>query len=215
MPVEEVLALSFAGERLLLDARRGIFWPARGLWMVSDLHLGKDDAFRAAGMAVPQGQAAADLDRLSALLESQDARSLWVLGDFLHTRQTPNTWGLRWSDFRRRHARIEITVVAGNHDRALRGGELGINVLHGAQSLAPFVLQHHPDEAATAASICGHLHPVAWLPALRYRAPVFAIATNRLVLPAFSAFTGGWPIPHDWEFVACADGLLVDGRRAR
>ena len=43
------------GERLQLHADRALYWPARGRLLIADLHLGKGDVFRRAGIAVPRG----------------------------------------------------------------------------------------------------------------------------------------------------------------
>ena len=57
-----------AGERLMLDPRGAMFWPARRLLAVSDLHLEKGSSFARKGMLLPPWDTQTTLDRLALLL---------------------------------------------------------------------------------------------------------------------------------------------------
>ena len=78
----EALDLEIAGETVRLLADRALYWPARARLLIADLHLGKGDTFRAAGIPIPSGGTAHDLTRLAALVELVHACELWILGDF-------------------------------------------------------------------------------------------------------------------------------------
>ena len=191
----ERVDVHIAGEPEQLLADRALYWPARRRLLIADLHLGKGDTFRAAGISVPSGGTLHDLARLDRLLHATDARALWILGDFLHARHHAQV-DAAWLAFRARHAGIDVTVVSGNHDRALDAGRLGIELIAGACSEGPLVLRHAPPHAGGSSAahvVCGHLHPVARLPVVG-RVPVFWLSAAQTVLPAFSAFTGGQPL---------------------
>ena len=47
-----------ADERVTLFADRALFWPRESALLIADLHLGKADTFRAAGIALPSGERA-------------------------------------------------------------------------------------------------------------------------------------------------------------
>ena len=47
------LPLLRAGEPLVLLGARALYWPARQALLLADLHLGKADVFRRAGIALP------------------------------------------------------------------------------------------------------------------------------------------------------------------
>ena len=110
--MDETLGLAIAGEPVRLFADRALYWPARGRLLIADLHLGKGDTFRTAGIAVPTGGTAHDLGRLARLLARSGARSLWILGDFLHARRTAAV-DAAWRDFRDAHRDVAVAVVPG------------------------------------------------------------------------------------------------------
>ncbi len=197
-----------AGERLQLHARRALHWPAQRLLVIADLHLGKDDVFRDAGIALPAGHAHADLARLSELINLTCATRLRVLGDFIHgTRGVPR-WRDAWSDFRARHV-IRVELVLGNHDRGLDTEGLDVEVVGDDLVEGPFLFSHdhHPGDAGLC--ISGHVHPVVRLPMLGKAYPVFHLQRGGLVLPAFSAMSGGWKVPTSDAWLACVERYAV------
>ncbi|HXH01105.1 MAG TPA: hypothetical protein VNI56_02790, partial [Xanthomonadaceae bacterium] len=59
--------VDIAGERFELLGERALHWPRRQRLLIADLHLGKADLFRRAGIGLPRGGTSRDLQRLSAL----------------------------------------------------------------------------------------------------------------------------------------------------
>ncbi len=212
------LALTVHGETLQLLPDRALCWPARRTLVVADIHFGKDDVFRRAGMALPQGAAAEDLARLSRLLASTSSERLLVLGDFVHgALAAGDDFPIRFAEWRARHRELAIEVVAGNHDaKAARGLRDWASTLrwHAEESQeTPFVFRHSDgpgvfgsDLARGAAALpagagvfalAGHLHPVARLPVpggRGLRVPVFWRRAEALILPAFGRLTGGYEV---------------------
>ncbi|GHB96460.1 ligase-associated DNA damage response endonuclease PdeM [Thermomonas carbonis] len=187
----ETLDIELAGEPVRLLADRAMYWPARRRLFIADLHLGKADTFRAAGIALPRGGTALDLSRISASVDATGATSVWVLGDMLHGRADLSSWRAAWEDFRKLHPRLSIAVVDGNHDRALQQARLDIERLGDAVHDGPFVLRHDPALDPRGHVLCGHLHPVLKLPG-QPRTQAFWLQPGCTILPAFSAFTGGY-----------------------
>ncbi len=112
------VGLSWQGEHLQLCAERAVWWPVRQTLLIADPHFGKAAAFRAAGIPVPDGGTAADLARLTRLIERVGASRLVILGDLFHARsgrsiETMTAIGA----WRRQHARLDIVLIRGNHDR--------------------------------------------------------------------------------------------------
>ena len=203
--------VAIAGETLRLFADRAIYWPARGRLLIADLHLGKADVFRRAGIAVPRGGTSADLMRLDALLDASGAREIAVLGDILHAGMPEAAWRSAWSLWREKRARIRIVALAGNHDRALSASELGVEGAGEALADGPFLLRHHPQPDSARHVLCGHLHPVTRLPGLPGRWPGFWMRGGITVLPAFSQFTGGFEPGREpgSRFAACVHGHIA------
>ncbi len=214
--VADRIGLDLAGERVELLADRALFWPARRRLLIADLHLGKADSFRRAGIALPAGGTTHDLARLTALVDTTRAEALWVIGDLLHGAIDTSHWREGWNAWRGQHASLDIAVVAGNHDRALAAAGLELRLLGDAVDEGPFHFRHAPEPGhATSRKghvICGHLHPTLALPGLRGRWPGFWLQARGLtVLPAFSRFTGGLStrlLPGD-RFAVCSHAGLV------
>lgn len=205
------LALDLAGERVELLGDRALFWPSRSRLLIADLHLGKADIFRRAGIALPSGGTAHDLDRLSALIAHTEARSLWVLGDLLHGAIDTRRWREHWNAWRVEHAELDVAVLAGNHDRALAAAGLDARLLGKAVDEPPFAFRHAPQRHPALHVVCGHLHPVSALPGVRRRWPVFWLHEQLTVLPAFSQFTGGMVVEaaSGERRVACVEGDAI------
>jgi DNA ligase-associated metallophosphoesterase len=219
-------ALELAGEALLLLPDRAVAWPARRTLVVADIHFGKDDVFRRAGLAIPEGAADEDLGRLARLVAATRCERLLVLGDFVHGRVEPgDAFPPRFARWREAHRELAILVVAGNHDRHLRRDDdagaataadpagLGVAWHAGILPEAPFAFVHDPGASGagkppTGFTLSGHVHPVVRLPVpggTALRVPVFWQRPDALVLPAFGRMTGGQavrPSPGERLFAA-------------
>lgn len=205
------VAWAIGAEQVLLLGERALYRPHREALLIADLHLGKADVFRRAGIGLPQGGTAHDLARLDALLSRYRVRTLWILGDVLHGAIFDSHWRRQWARWRERHAGLEICAIRGNHDRALPAASLGLREA-GAEAVdAGLLLRHEPGPAATHPVVCGHLHPVCELPRLPRRFPAFWLGERRVVLPAFSHFTAGVvPMLSPGErLVACVEGHAI------
>ena len=180
--------------------------------LVTDLHLGKSDHFRAAGIPVPDATDRDTLGRLDALCRAVDARRLVVLGDLFHNRRgvTPGLVA-KLAAFRAAWPDLEVLNVRGNHDR--HAGDppagLGIECLDGpvvdagggvayAHEPAQGLAEPGADGCAGGGwpSFCGHLHPAVVMRTGRdrMRMPCFLFRGGTALLPAFGAFTGSSPI---------------------
>ncbi|GHA71934.1 ligase-associated DNA damage response endonuclease PdeM [Cognatilysobacter bugurensis] len=209
------LELHIAGEPVQLLADRALYWPRHRRLLIADLHLGKADVFRRAGIGLPRGGTTHDLQRLDALVDATGATALWVLGDVLHGPAPDAAWRARWGAWREANPELHVAALVGNHDRALAQAGLGIELLGEAHDDAPFALRHEPEDHPSLHVLCGHLHPCIGLPGLGPRRwPAFWLRERMTVLPAFSAFTGGVAIaPSAREVVAiCADGVITSVR---
>ncbi|WP_438859044.1 ligase-associated DNA damage response endonuclease PdeM [Achromobacter spanius] len=209
---DDTLAIRLAGEAVLLLGQRALYWPARARLVIADLHLGKSHVFRQAGIAVPRGATQADLDRLTQLVHDTRARELWVVGDVLHGPMSQAGWRQDWEAWRQAHAALDVAVLAGNHDRALEGAALGMRQLGEAYVDGPFVFRHLPQPDPQGRHvIAGHVHPKTRLPGVPRDWPAFWLRPGITVLPAFSAFTGGYAVSVEdsHALVACVEGSVV------
>lgn len=209
---EAAVTLTVAGEEVMLLGGRAMYWPARRRLVIADLHLGKGHVFRRAGIAVPRGATDDDLQRLTDLVKVTGAQALWIVGDVLHGPASGASWRDSWSRWRRAHQELDVAALTGNHDRALDGDALALRQLGEAHIDGPFIFRHLPHaDSQGRYVIAGHIHPQARVPGVPRNWPVFWIRQEMIVLPAFSAFTGGQHVAlkNGDRLVACVEGVAI------
>ncbi len=180
-------ALFFHGETLHLMPTGALYWPARNLLAVSDLHFGKSERLaRRGGTLLPPYETRATLAKLDADLEVTGAAQVICLGDSFDDDSAAE--GLDEADnlwLARLMAGRDWTWITGNHDP----GPVSTGGTHRAcRQLHPFTFRHIALPGETA-EISGHFHPKARL-AGRSR-PCFLADAARLILPAYGTYTGG------------------------
>jgi DNA ligase-associated metallophosphoesterase len=181
-----------AGERLLLDPQGALYWPARALLAVADLHLEKGSAAAARGSLLPPWDTSLTLDRLAALLRRYTPRTVVALGDSFHDaggsqRLQPH----ERARLRTMTGAVAFVWVRGNHDPAPPDALGGDSVAEWHDGRLSF--RHQASAEPGAAEICGHHHPKAQVPARGavVSRPCFVFDGRRLMLPAFGTYTGG------------------------
>ncbi len=206
-----------AGERLVLLAERAAWWPAARTLFVADFHLGKAASFRSAGIPLPAGTTADNVDRLDRALAGKPAEHLVFLGDFLHSAQgrAPATLD-RFAGWRASREELAITLVRGNHDD--RAGdppaEWDVRCVNPGEAMGPFALVHEPGPVRGGYALAGHIHPAVRLSergGQSLRLPCFWFGPRVGVLPSFGAFTGSAvvrPSAGDQVFVVADDQVL-------
>ena len=185
-------ALFFHGESLHLCPSGALFWPARGLLTVSDLHLGKSERLaRRGGSLLPPYETQATLEKLNRDLEATRATAVICLGDSFD--DPASAEGIDdhcrlW--LARLMAGRDWTWITGNHDP----GPVEISGTHRDEvALVPFTFRHIADPSKKA-EISGHYHPKARLAG--QARPCFLADATRLILPAYGVYTGGLVASH-------------------
>jgi DNA ligase-associated metallophosphoesterase len=185
-------AIVLNGAALIAEPSGALWWGETGTLVVADLHLEKGSSFATGGVMLPPYDTIATLERLAAAIRPE-LRRVVCLGDSFHDPDGP----VRLADGDR--ARLAALTglcdwvwIAGNHDPGLPSG-IGGRVVAGTLRLGPLVLRHIAEAPAEPGEISGHYHPKASvvLRGRRFAGPCFAHDGQRLVMPAFGAFTGG------------------------
>lgn len=209
------------GRRVLLTPFRAAVLPESGVLAISDLHLGKAEAFRRAGSPIPSLVHDDDLAAVSALVALTGVKRLIVVGDLFHSRSTSDVREFR--AWREQHPDLQIDLVRGNHD-ILPGSffrDSRIAVFDHELTVPPFHFCHDPcrgsermQDGSELFGVCGHLHPAVRLrgPGLHQeKLPCFWLRRTDLVLPAFGRFTGTSvirPRPDQQVFVIAGDEVV-------
>lgn len=182
------------GEQLTLSKERAIFWAAKRMVILSDLHIGKSAYFRKSGIQVPDTIGLTDLQRLTSLMKEFAPDTLLVTGDMFH--HNINSDANAFLEWRKHYDSLEVILIKGNHDALKNEDYKALNIVYHPKELlsAPFRFIHDlPPETDDFYSISGHIHPGIVLygkAKQQLKLPCFYFGPNHAILPAFSVFTG-------------------------
>ncbi len=211
------LKITLQGEAVVLMSERAMLIERTRTLLVADVHLGKDTAFRIAGIPIPGDATADSLARLSSALERSQARRGVFLGDLIHARTSLDVMTISTiQTWRERHNEIEMLLVPGNHDA--RSGalpsEFRIATTDDELIEPPFVFKHHPEPSLHGYVLAGHIHPAIRLTGRgrqKERVACFLFRPEYGLLPAFGTFTGKADItlqPTDRAFAVAPDQIV-------
>lgn len=181
-------------EQFVLYPQKAIFWRSQNALLLSDLHLGKINHFRRAGIPVPSKANDHNLEVLIDLVRLCNPARIVCLGDLFHSH-----YNAEWEVFGevvKYFSPITFELVLGNHDimGTYQYSRKGIQI-HDSLRIGKFLLTHHPLESVPDGmyNIAGHLHPGVSLRGRGRQAmtlPCFFFGENQAFLPAFGKFTG-------------------------
>ena len=102
------------GTTVSLLPEKAVYLPAIGVMLVSDLHLGKINHFRKAGIPVPTRANAANTETIMALLMQYKPERMIIIGDLFHSHYNSewDVFGAVVSAF----PACRFELVTGNHD---------------------------------------------------------------------------------------------------
>lgn len=192
------------GVPLLADVSGVAFEERSATLIVADLHLEKGSAFAAKGVMLPPYDTRATLTRLAEAMARLRPRTVIALGDSFHDMGAGSR--MHGGDAAFLTDLIGFVQrwvwIAGNHDPEPPSACSGTRAPE--WELDGLILRHEPAAGAAPGEIAGHLHPCARVRSkgrsVRRRA--FASDGNRLILPAFGAYTGGLNV-RDTAYAAC------------
>jgi uncharacterized protein len=175
----------------------GALWlPTERALVAGDLHLEKGSAYAARGQLLPPYDTDDTLARLEREVEALDPRVVVLLGDSFHdARALERLAPAHLMRLTRLSLGRTLVWAEGNHDVALlaAGAARLPGEVTGEVAVATLTLRHEPVPGRQPGEVAGHLHPCITLArgrtGLRRRA--FITDGERLVLPAFGAYTGG------------------------
>jgi DNA ligase-associated metallophosphoesterase len=203
-PRMEGHVLTLTGVDLVARPSGALWWPEARLLCVSDLHLAKSERIaRHGGSLLPPYETVETLDRLATEIRALNPSRIVCLGDSFDDEAGPGT--LSSDDTRTLLALIagrDWIWIAGNHDPApfVLPGSHRAELREG-----PLVFRHEAQKGSARGEVSGHFHPKISLDlgGRRLRRACFLADANRMILPAFGAYTGGLDCGHP-----VLDGLL-------
>lgn len=176
----------FHGALLEARASGALWWPDLRVLTIGDLHFGKAQrAARHGGGLLPPYDMAETLGRLDAEIAALGPATVVALGDSFDDPEAEARMldsDALW--LARLMAGREWVWVAGNHDPGPWQAGGSLRAEWQAQGLA---FRHIATGAA--AEVSAHYHPKARLAGTAR--PCFLLDADRVILPAFGAYTGG------------------------
>jgi DNA ligase-associated metallophosphoesterase len=196
--VEKCVEVRIAGTMVVALPDGALWLEAARALVVSDLHLEKGSAFAKRGQMLPPYDTHATLARVAKLIDTHAPDIVVSLGDSFHDGGGPQ----RMAESERALlqsliGRCDWVWVEGNHDG--RAAETLGGVVRDVLHVGPLVLRHEPSVGDAPGEIAGHLHPCAKVAGRgrSVRRRCFAFDGQRMVMPAFGAYTGGLNICDD------------------
>lgn len=181
-------------EQFGLCPQKAVFWKSQKTLLLSDLHLGKINHFRKAGIPVPSKANDHNLEIFIDLINLCKPSRIICLGDLFHSHY--NTEWEVFGEVVKHFSPITFDLVLGNHDIMGRHQYIrkGI-VVHDTLRMGKFLLTHHPLDCVPddTYNIAGHIHPGVSLKGKGRQSltlPCFYFGLKQAYLPAFGKFTG-------------------------
>jgi len=183
-----------AGSRLWLLPQKAAYLEAEKALLIADLHLGKANHFRLAGIPIPGKANEKNLERLIEIVQITNPDQVIFMGDLFHSYYN-HEWeslGQVISSFKSCH----FHLVKGNHDimseQQYERYHMDVN---DQLTIGKIILSHEQlDEIRPGYyNLSGHVHPGVRLLGKGRQSitlPCFYFGINKGLLPAFGALTG-------------------------
>jgi uncharacterized protein len=189
------IILNFKEEQVALLPEKALWLPDLKSLVVADVHWGKIDHFRKAGVPVPVKGNDKNAETLIELINDYKPQSIIFIGDLFHS-----VYNDGWETFgqvRRSFPHCAFNLVIGNHDILSERQYERHNITVHRNSLQAnnLLFTHDPLEKIPDGlfNVAGHIHPGAHLVGTGKQSVIlscFHVKENQCILPAFGAFTG-------------------------
>lgn len=189
------MEVSIFNETFTLLPQRAVWWKKHNMLLLADMHLGKVNHFRKAGIPVPPKANDKNWETLIELVRLAKPNRMVCIGDLFHSHYNYD-WELV-GQFTRAFTQLSFELVTGNHDLLTNHQYARSNIiLHGAGlRIDSFFFSHFPsvDHLPGVYTISGHIHPGVQLYGRgkqKITLPCFYFGEQQGYLPAFGMFTG-------------------------
>ena len=186
-----------------------LYYRGGNALILSDVHLGFEDAMASTGVFLPRIQLSRAVDSIAKALEATGARRVFINGDLKHvfeklTRQERIEIP-RFVEALSSHGVSEVILVRGNHDTFLSGllQKLGVQIVEDYLDLGRIILTHGHKlvEAEAEVIVIGHEHPVLQVSVggSKVKFPIVLKMPSEtgeeiIVLPALGVYQSGNPV---------------------
>lgn len=187
------MKINFGNQEFILHASGTLLWPAQNMLVVSDLHLEKGSHFARRGYFLPPYDSHETLERLLDVCKATELKKILILGDCFHDAHGYHRLGIKEIELFDKIRKFDPIWIKGNHD-----GEYAPEgfIAYDEYTMKSIVFRHQASKNETGFEISGHYHPKVTLihKGGKIDKDCFIEDGNRLILPAFGAYTGGLDI---------------------
>jgi DNA ligase-associated metallophosphoesterase len=181
-------------ERLELLQQKAIYMPAHRVLLLADVHFGKVNHFRKAGIPVPLKANDRNTELLIELIQQTKPLRIIFLGDLFHSHYNEE-WEVV-GQITNHFKELSFELVVGNHD--IMGEHQYTRhrfILHQKLTVGNLLLTHEEMTRVPAGfyNLAGHFHPGVRLHGKGRQSlmlPCFYFGKRKGLLPAFGSFTG-------------------------
>lgn len=197
-----VSMLRFADQVWIVDGIGALYWPARKVLVISDLHFGKGSYLKQFGSPLPTYDTPATLTLIETLLERYHPETVVSLGDSFHDLRANER--LFSTEVTRINACVERVSqwywILGNHDPDIPAEFTGSQMIHWV--CEEILFTHEPESETvlehlkTRYQIMGHFHPKASCRVKRQQmtGKCFVKSEAEMIMPSLGVYTGGLSI---------------------
>jgi len=206
-----------ADEKFSLLPDRVAYLSKKKILIISDLHLGKINHFRKAGIAVPTAANNANTELIIKLMMNLKPKRVIFIGDLFHS-----AYNAEWEvlgQVIKNFPNCSFELVPGNHDimSPVQYQKHKIAIHPKIYELSKkLILSHEPVEIINENRyyLSGHIHPAITLYGKARQSltfPCFWFGKHQGFLPAFGVFTGFkrvWPEKDDKVYAIVQDKVV-------
>ncbi|MCI5043942.1 MAG: ligase-associated DNA damage response endonuclease PdeM [Aquisalinus sp.] len=184
-------ACSLAGQAVVFDPSGALWLPVGETLVFSDLHFEKGSSYGRKGLFLPPYDTRRTLTTMIEVINHWQPRRIISLGDAFHDGGAEARMSEQDRDLLRQLTEWHEWIwILGNHDPApprYLDGKACEEI-----ELGNLLFCHEPCESGKW-HVSGHLHPAAKVrrAGRSVRRPCFMTDGERLIMPAFGAYTGG------------------------
>jgi uncharacterized protein len=182
-------------EEFELLPQKALWWSAQKTLLLADMHFGKINHFRKAGIPVPVKANTQNWETLIEVVKQKMPERMICIGDLFHSHYNSD-----WESvgaFTRNFPQVSFELVTGNHDMLSDHQYLRNRIIVHKENLqiGSFTFSHFPVGEIPHGKyvLSGHLHPGVRLVGKGKQSmtlPCFYLGTHQGYLPAFGMFTG-------------------------
>lgn len=206
---------------ILLWGKKVSLLPEKALWyadnqtlIISDLHVGKVEHFRKAGISIPAAAAYQTTTMLHSLISKYTPKEVIFLGDLFHS--VENSSLIHFTEMLQHFENCTFRLISGNHDIMEPHVYHQMNlIVHNEWIMDNIWLTHEPQAEIKPGfhNLAGHIHPCIILKGKGKQSlslPCFYFTEANGIMPAFGYFTGKGRIKIDkkTDIFAVADGKI-------